>query len=312
MRSSTHALLPIAFALLVLPAATEGQDELPPAARRTVAFDREIRPILAARCLGCHDADRRKGGFRLDRRESLLTGGDSGPVVEVGKSAESLLIEKVAGLDPVSTMPPKGDPLTPEQVGLLRAWIDQGARWEGGPLVAESASGASEHWAFRKPVRPALPDVENRALVAQPDRSLHPREAGAGRAFAIARSGPGDPDPPPLAGPDRPAAITCRRSTPSSPMTAPTPTSGWSIACSTPPTTANAGPVAGSTWPATPTPTATRRTAPARSGPIATGSSRPSTPTCPSTGSPSSSWPATCSRIRRSPSESPPASTATR
>ena len=161
MRSSTHALLPIAFACLVLPAATEGQDELPPAARRTVAFDREIRPILAAHCLGCHDADRRKGGFRLDRRESFLAGGDSGPVLEVGKSAESLLIEKVAGLDPISTMPPKGEPLTPEQVGLLRAWIDQGAQWEGGALVAESGSGSSEHWAFRKPDRPVLPDVEN-------------------------------------------------------------------------------------------------------------------------------------------------------
>ncbi|HEU5115909.1 MAG TPA: c-type cytochrome domain-containing protein, partial [Isosphaeraceae bacterium] len=161
MNFITRPFLPIAFVLLVLPAATEAQDELPPAAGRAVAFDQDIRPILAARCVGCHGTDVRKGGLRLDRRESLLDGGDSGPVLEVGKSAESILIEKVAGLDPISTMPPKGDPLTPEQVGLLRAWIDQGARWEGGPLVAESGSGSSDHWAFQKPDRPALPEVEN-------------------------------------------------------------------------------------------------------------------------------------------------------
>jgi mono/diheme cytochrome c family protein len=196
MRSHTRVLLPIALALLVLPAASEAQDELPPAAGRAVAFDRDIRPILAARCLSCHDAEHRKGGFRLDRRESLLTGGDSGPAVEVGKSAESVLIEKVAGLDPVSTMPPKGHRLTSDEVGLLRAWIDQGARWEGGPLVAESGSGSSDHWAFRKPVRPTLPEVRDRSWPRNPiDRFILARleaeglspSPEAGRATLIRR-----------------------------------------------------------------------------------------------------------------------------
>ena len=60
----------------------------------------------------------------------LLKGGDSGPVVVPGKSAESLLIALVQGLDPDSVMPKKGSRLTPEQVGVLRAWIDQGLQWE--------------------------------------------------------------------------------------------------------------------------------------------------------------------------------------
>ena len=123
MRSSTHAPLPIAFGLLSY---RRNRNSVRTSTGRW--SNRRVRSRdpsdSAARCLGCHDADRRKGGFRLDRRESFLAGGDSGPVLEVGKSAESLLIEKVAGLDP-PTMPPKGEPLTPEQVGLLRAWIDQ-------------------------------------------------------------------------------------------------------------------------------------------------------------------------------------------
>ncbi len=162
MSNRTRFSLSIALAFLVSPMISEAQDELPPAAGRTVAFDRDIRPILSRRCLACHAGDKRKGGFRIDQREPLLTGGDSGPVVEVGKSEESILIEKVAGLDPVSVMPPKGDRLTPEEVGLLRAWIDQGARWDGGPLIVGSESGASSHWAFQKPVRPDLPPVQNR------------------------------------------------------------------------------------------------------------------------------------------------------
>jgi hypothetical protein len=68
----------------------------------------------------------------LDTRETLLNGGQSGPVVVSGKSAESLLIELVSGLDPDNVMPQKGSKLTREQVALLRAWIDQGLPWDEG------------------------------------------------------------------------------------------------------------------------------------------------------------------------------------
>lgn len=74
----------------------------------------------------CHGQSKDKGGFRIDTRELLVKSGDNGPAVLAGKSAESYLIELVSGLDPDNVMPVKGSKLTTTQVGLLRAWIDQG------------------------------------------------------------------------------------------------------------------------------------------------------------------------------------------
>ncbi len=103
---------------------------LPPPANRPVQFGKDIQPILAASCVKCHGRGRNKGGFQIDTRETFLQGGDSGPAVVPGKSAASLLIELVSGLDPDNVMPRKGSRLTAGQVGLLRAWIDQGLPWD--------------------------------------------------------------------------------------------------------------------------------------------------------------------------------------
>jgi mono/diheme cytochrome c family protein len=103
---------------------------LPPPAARAVQFKQDIQPILEAKCLQCHGRGRDKGGFELDNRETLLHGGNTGPAIVVGKSAESLLIERVATTDPDTVMPRKGKRLTAEQIGLLRAWVDQGAPWD--------------------------------------------------------------------------------------------------------------------------------------------------------------------------------------
>lgn len=103
---------------------------LPPPAGRTVDFKRDIKPILETSCLKCHGRGRDKGGFLIDTRDTLLKGGDSGPAAVAGHSQESLLIELVAGVNPDSVMPRKGSRLTGEQVGLLRAWIDQGLTWD--------------------------------------------------------------------------------------------------------------------------------------------------------------------------------------
>jgi len=103
---------------------------LPPPAGRTVDFKRDIKPILEASCLKCHGRGRDKGGFLIDTRETLMHGGDTGPAAVSGRSQESLLIELVAGVNPDSVMPRKGSRLTAEQVGLLRAWIDQGLPWD--------------------------------------------------------------------------------------------------------------------------------------------------------------------------------------
>lgn len=105
--------------------------QLPPPAARPVDFDRDIRPIFEQSCLRCHGPEKPKSRFRLDQRETALKGGNSGVDIHPGNSASSPLIHFVARLDPEMAMPPagKGEPLSPEQISLLRAWIDQGAGW---------------------------------------------------------------------------------------------------------------------------------------------------------------------------------------
>jgi mono/diheme cytochrome c family protein len=102
---------------------------IPPAAKREVDFIKDIQPLFKDHCYKCHGSSRQEGGLRLDRRDDALNGGDGGPVLLVGKSEESKLIKYVAAVDPDVVMPPEGDKLSDEKIGLLRAWIDQGAKW---------------------------------------------------------------------------------------------------------------------------------------------------------------------------------------
>jgi len=133
--------------------------QLPKPAGHQIDFAKEIKPILEIRCVKCHGRGKDKGGFSLETRESFLKGGDSGAAALPGKSQESHLIELVAGFDPDSVMPKKGSRLTPEQVGLLRAWIDQGILWD--PKIT-----------FAKPdplnLTPRLPAIPTVAGVSNP------------------------------------------------------------------------------------------------------------------------------------------------
>jgi hypothetical protein len=112
------------------PAANEKLAKLPPAATRPIDFAKDIKPLFEASCIQCHAKGKTKGGLSLESRESFLKGGKSGPVVVPGKSGESLIVHLVAGVAPDNVMPMKGTKWTPEQVGMLRAWIDQGAAWD--------------------------------------------------------------------------------------------------------------------------------------------------------------------------------------
>ena len=98
---------------------------LPPAAKTKIEFARDIEPLLAKRCLACHGAQQQMSGLRLDQKDAALKGGAAGVDILPGKSAESRLIRLVAGVDQ-KFMPPMGAHLTAEEIGLLRAWIDQG------------------------------------------------------------------------------------------------------------------------------------------------------------------------------------------
>src|SRR5438477_12204023 len=133
----TVLLVPsVAGAAAPVPLTADQLAQLPPSANHRIQFTKEIKPIFEASCIKCHGRGKAKGGFKLDTRETFLKGGESGPVAVTGLSAESYLIELVSGLDPDNVMPAKGSKLTTNQVGLLRAWIDQGLEWGAGITFA--------------------------------------------------------------------------------------------------------------------------------------------------------------------------------
>jgi mono/diheme cytochrome c family protein len=109
--------------------------KLPPASsKQGVTYATDIKPIFDKSCIKCHGAEKQKGKLRLDSLEAALKGGQDGKVIEPGKSADSMLVQNVAHIgDEDDYMPPpdnkdKIPPLTKDQIGLVRAWIDQGAK----------------------------------------------------------------------------------------------------------------------------------------------------------------------------------------
>jgi hypothetical protein len=138
-----------------LPAASDQKD---------VTFDKDILPLLKASCVRCHGEQKPRGGLRLDSRDAILKGGRDGKMIVPGDSQKSLLVASAARMDDSIAMPPKrrprggqppgqpgsgtnaasgsrtngpggqgrsgspSKPLTAEEVGLVRAWIDQGAK----------------------------------------------------------------------------------------------------------------------------------------------------------------------------------------
>jgi hypothetical protein len=141
--------------------------------QRRVDFKSQIEPIFARNCYQCHGAKKTMGRLRLDDKESALKGGLSGAAIIPGDSKQSLLMKRILGEGDMARMPMGGDPLMPTQIALIRRWIEQGANWSGddqsAPPGSQSAIKQQEHhWAYVKPVRPALPRVKNQSWVRNP------------------------------------------------------------------------------------------------------------------------------------------------
>lgn len=100
-----------------------------PSDKKGVTYDKDIRPIFEKSCFKCHGPEKQKAKLRLDSLAAALKGGEDGKILEPGNSAKSTIVHAVARLVPDDAMPPedKGQPLSKDQVGLIRAWIDQGA-----------------------------------------------------------------------------------------------------------------------------------------------------------------------------------------
>jgi hypothetical protein len=158
-----------AFVCLLTLTASHAADDaaLPPAAKTKIAYARDIEPLLQKRCLLCHGAQQQMSGLRLDSKAAALKGGTSGADILPGKSAESRLIRLVGGLEK-KVMPPMGAHLTAAEIGLLRAWIDQGVDWPAPEVSRNGAASQSSHWAFQTIKRPGPPAVRDRAWPRNP------------------------------------------------------------------------------------------------------------------------------------------------
>src|SRR5207248_4787583 len=89
-------------------------------------FEARVRPVLVGHCYSCHGAGKQKGGLRLDSRDALRQGGDSGPAVVPGKPEESRLVRAIRHTDKSLKMPPDKK-LKAEQVADLERWVAAGA-----------------------------------------------------------------------------------------------------------------------------------------------------------------------------------------
>jgi hypothetical protein len=133
----------------------------------TTDFDSRIAPILARRCLGCHNGSDKKGGLDLTSRNAALAGGESGEVIVAGKPDDSLLVERIDG----DEMPPK-KPLPADEKRLLREWIAGGATWGTDSIdvfrfSSENRAGY-DWWALQPVTRPAPPSVKDAVWVTNP------------------------------------------------------------------------------------------------------------------------------------------------
>jgi mono/diheme cytochrome c family protein len=127
----------------------------------TVDFAREIAPILESKCLPCHGPEKQRSGYRVDVRAIALEGGEySAPNIVPGNAAKSPLYLYVSGGDPEMEMPPKGEPLNPAEIDLIKRWIDEGANWP--EAVSAKVADPRDWWSLQPIVRtsaqPSLKD----------------------------------------------------------------------------------------------------------------------------------------------------------
>src|SRR5262245_44931041 len=139
---------------------------------QTQFFETKIRPVLVNNCYKCHSeqAEKVRGGLLLDSREGLLKGGTTGPAVVPGDPEKSLLIKAIRYTDPDLQMPPKDKKLSDEEIANLTSWVTMGAP---DPRIANLAQknwkdSGTNHWAWQKLTKPAVPDVQDTAWPKTP------------------------------------------------------------------------------------------------------------------------------------------------
>lgn len=154
------------FALFLCTAAAWAADPGPE------LFNKQVRPLLEKSCFPCHGGLFKKSGLDLSTRESLMRGGDSGPVVVEGSASQSLLLKLISHRQEPA-MPYKSPKLPDDAIARIAEWIDAGAPYTA-PLqkaavaVPVQPHPGGDHWAFRRPQRPPVPHPANAKWVRNP------------------------------------------------------------------------------------------------------------------------------------------------
>lgn len=158
-----RTMRPILLSLsLLMPALGAGVGAAEP-----VDYRRDIQPILAKHCYECHGPEQQESGLRLDYVAAAREGGNSGPALVPGTSAESLLIAAVTGSGDVTRMPEGRPPLAAAEIELLKAWVDQGATAPA-EAVPEKKAAESSHWSFQPLADPAIPTASQVSWIRNP------------------------------------------------------------------------------------------------------------------------------------------------
>jgi hypothetical protein len=149
-------------------------------------FETKIRPVLINSCLRCHGELKSSGELRVDSRDALMKGGESGPAIIPGNPVESRLIQAIQRHEDVSAMPPeKEKALRPDQIASFVTWVKDGANWPAATARFEVA----RHWAFEPIRNAAIPEVQDKQWIAPSiDAFIRAKQEAAGVQPAPAAS----------------------------------------------------------------------------------------------------------------------------
>ena len=180
--AATHSRLPFSMIFRRLFALGLVAIYLPSPAEETVSFARDIRPILNAKCTGCHGGVKQAGGVSFVYEDQVINfEGETGNPVVVPRDADvsELFFRITLPADDLDRMPPADEHpkgLSESEIDLIKRWIEQGAEW-------------SEHWSFETPQRPKIPELESAATPI--DQFVHARLQKEG----LSPASPAEPAP---------------------------------------------------------------------------------------------------------------------
>lgn len=176
---------------------------------QTIAFSKQVLPLLRTRCITCHGSEKQEGGLRLDSLDAAIKGGDQGPAIVPGDAENSLLLKAIMFADPNLRMPPR-QKLSDAEISALKQWIEDGARWptDGSETDSDHPAGNAFHdeknpvrqlfgeerlslWSLRRPAT-TMPAGLTQAEVKDPSRVIDGFVNQRLEAMALTMSAPAD------------------------------------------------------------------------------------------------------------------------